>query len=328
MFQGMARGKVGDVVFYRMDGEQMSRVRNRHPKNPRTAAQLYQRAIMATVMQAYSAGREIFDHSFQGREVGMGNQREFMSENIRILRGIIADDINNQESVNAMSGRVVAPRATSAVPFKGMLVSKGDVIPTIFKLDGAAGSSDATLSTQVITNDYNSSWTDVYAKYGWNVGDIYTVIGFVNTNEVLFTVPGQQQNYGIQYRSEFNWVRFILKEIPAGTVPQNVNIGTLFDIEVGGNLVNTADNIAKLDMGGDPITILDNIFGSAGQTGSVALIRSHVNRDLRSTSYTVELGKTNYYGIATPYLLEAWQKEIDELGSSELILEGGSGNFQ
>ena len=81
MLQGMARGKVGDVVFSRLGGEQIARVRNRHPKNPRTNAQLYQRAIMATVMQAYSAGKVIFDHAFQGREIGAGIQRRFMALN-------------------------------------------------------------------------------------------------------------------------------------------------------------------------------------------------------------------------------------------------------
>lgn len=70
MFLGMARGKVGDVVFYRADGQQLSRVRNRNPRNPRTNAQLFQRAIMATVVQAYAAGKELFDHSFQGFQSG------------------------------------------------------------------------------------------------------------------------------------------------------------------------------------------------------------------------------------------------------------------
>ena len=69
LFQGMGRGKVGDVVFSRLNGEQISRVRNRHPKNPRSNSQLFQRAIMATVMQAYSAGKAIFDHSFEGYAV-------------------------------------------------------------------------------------------------------------------------------------------------------------------------------------------------------------------------------------------------------------------
>ena len=67
MLQGMARGKVGDVVFSRLNGQQISRVRNRQPYNPRTNKQLIQRAIMATVMLGYSAGKEIFNHSFQGK---------------------------------------------------------------------------------------------------------------------------------------------------------------------------------------------------------------------------------------------------------------------
>ena len=86
LFQGMGRGKVGDVVFSRLNGQQIARVRNRNPKNPRTNAQLYQRAIMATVMQAYSAGIAIFDHSFQGKEVGAQNQRRFMALNAKLLR--------------------------------------------------------------------------------------------------------------------------------------------------------------------------------------------------------------------------------------------------
>ena len=70
LFQGMARGSVGDVTFTRVNGQQVARVRNRKPKNPRTNKQLYQRAIMATVMRAYSAGRAIFDHSFEGVKFG------------------------------------------------------------------------------------------------------------------------------------------------------------------------------------------------------------------------------------------------------------------
>ena len=60
----MGRGKLGDIVLTRIDGQQIARPRNRQPKNPRTNKQLYQRAVMATVMQAYSAGIKIFDHSF------------------------------------------------------------------------------------------------------------------------------------------------------------------------------------------------------------------------------------------------------------------------
>jgi hypothetical protein len=89
LFQGMARGAVGDVVFSRLNGQQVSRVRNRQPANPQTNAQLYQRAIMATVMQAYSFGKKIFDHSFEGKKKGSECQNAFLSLNSLKLRSAI-----------------------------------------------------------------------------------------------------------------------------------------------------------------------------------------------------------------------------------------------
>ena len=59
LFLGFGRGKVGDVVFYRSNGEQITRSLNRNPKNPRSESQLLQRIIMGTVMQAYSKMKSI-----------------------------------------------------------------------------------------------------------------------------------------------------------------------------------------------------------------------------------------------------------------------------
>ena len=126
----MARGKVGDVVFSRLNGQQIARVRNRNPKNPRTNAQLYQRAIMATVMQAYSAGIAIFDHSFQGKEVGAQNQRRFMSLNAKLLRSQIAADLNGSVAVASQVGRVVAPGVSSPVA-ACLQVSEGSLVVAI-----------------------------------------------------------------------------------------------------------------------------------------------------------------------------------------------------
>lgn len=55
LFLSQARGKVGSVVFYRQDGEQVTRVYTNQVSNPRTAAQNLQRAIFYTV-QRYAAG--------------------------------------------------------------------------------------------------------------------------------------------------------------------------------------------------------------------------------------------------------------------------------
>lgn len=83
---GQARGKVGDVVFYRMAGEQVTRARNRSPRNPRTPVQLAQRVILNTVSKAYSLFQELADHAFEGLAQGAENQRQFIKDNNDMLR--------------------------------------------------------------------------------------------------------------------------------------------------------------------------------------------------------------------------------------------------
>lgn len=95
LFLGFGRGKVGDVVMYRANGEQVTRARNRSPKNPQTALQLLQRAVMHTSSSAYSQLSKICDHSFQGFETGTANQSRFTKLNVAMLRNRCADEINS-----------------------------------------------------------------------------------------------------------------------------------------------------------------------------------------------------------------------------------------
>ena len=89
MLLGFARGKVGDLVFYRRNGEQVTRARNAAPANPRTIRQSVQRSILKTVSSAYSLFSPIADHSFEGIDGKTPNQSEFTRRNIAMLREII-----------------------------------------------------------------------------------------------------------------------------------------------------------------------------------------------------------------------------------------------
>ena len=91
LFLGTARGSVGDIVFSRLDGKQVARVRNRAPRNPQSPAQMVQRIIMSTVGKAYSLMQEITNHSFEGYEQSQGSQRKFMEVNVSVLRDLCAD---------------------------------------------------------------------------------------------------------------------------------------------------------------------------------------------------------------------------------------------
>lgn len=63
---GTAKNSVGDVVMYRREGAQITRVRVRNVKNPKTNAQSYQRAIMAPIAKFYSPLSVVLERSFEG----------------------------------------------------------------------------------------------------------------------------------------------------------------------------------------------------------------------------------------------------------------------
>lgn len=66
LFLGTAAKSVGDVVMYRRDGSQVSRVRVRKIANPKTDAQCKQRAIMAPIPKFYSPLAIVLERSFEG----------------------------------------------------------------------------------------------------------------------------------------------------------------------------------------------------------------------------------------------------------------------
>lgn len=83
---GTARGKLGDTVMYRKDGQQLSRVRVRKIGNPKTQSQAVNRALLNTLSTAYAYMKGIVDHSFQGLYKPVENQRKFAKLNQGIAR--------------------------------------------------------------------------------------------------------------------------------------------------------------------------------------------------------------------------------------------------
>ena len=327
MLQGMARGKVGDVVFSRLYGEQIARVRNRHPKNPRSNAQLYQRAIMATVMQAYSAGKVIFDHAFQGREVGAGNQRRFMALNAKLLRSQIAADINNNVEVASQVGRVVAPGTQMPVPAQ-LIISEGTYEQSAFAFTPASSSSLANWALPA--KNTGEKLSEYAARVGLIPGDIYTLVGFVTKSGTsAYKTPGVTSPYGIIRNCEFAYVRCTVKDVVLTSESTTFEFEDAFDVESSPNVkefqlstINQSIGLAKLM----PI----GIESGEDINGVVGLIRSRKDNDLRSNSQLVIAGHgsgteadARKYGIASEYLLDAWTAGTSQLGDSDLVLEGG-----
>lgn len=169
---GQMRGSIGDIVFWRGNGEQLSRSRNRQPANPRTDSQLTTRIILKTCSTAYS--KLMYDYAnqtFQGAKIGAENQRKFMSANTKILREYIkqaADDLNfnGKDDTVAMlnryrvsEGNLPSIGATVANPVSGSstitLGSEFTVagsVPTYQEICDAFGLAPGTQLTFLLCN--------------------------------------------------------------------------------------------------------------------------------------------------------------------------------
>lgn len=321
LFQGMGRGKVGDVVFSRLNGEQVSRVRNRHPKNPQTNKQLVQRAIMATVMAAYSAGREIFDHSFQGYSVGAGCQRRFLSLNANALRTLMAAEWDTAAAEESLA-KVTAPKIQTPIPNQ-YVISEGSLTQDLFTLAVAN-----TIPTWQLPDANEGETIAQYAaRVGLNTGDIYTFVVIATrqlAEDVLYKALGiASVEYDTIYRGSFAWVRLITKNLAsASAAAQSAKVTDLFDLEFGG--VGSDENLSNFDIV-DPIgagDVIPTFTDISSQGYSMALIKSRRDVDLRSNA-TMIVANPDEFGLYWNDLLTAWKAGTTTIGASDLILEGG-----
>lgn len=331
MLQGMATGKLGDVVFARANGEQISRVRNRHPKNPRTNKQMYQRAVMATVMQAYSAGQEIFNHAFQGKSVGAENQRAFLSKNSKLLRGLIAAELEAGTSALNCNAAVVAPGAITPVPNEYM-ISEGTYPQNFLGWDATNQrfSTPAALEGETVAQ---------YAqRLGLVAGDIYTfVLMVISGSTPSFTVRGVTTATTGAYKPEsqypciFAFLRVQVRDVSAMTDPAaEASFADVFDVTATKN----ANASLEMSLASDTISLTDIVSATifpavSANLASFGVIRSRLDQDLRSTSFMHVASPVSgratagMYGITSPLALAAWQQGTEALGDSDLILEGG-----
>lgn len=129
IFLGFGRGKIGDIVMYRANGTQVTRARNRSPKNPQTPLQLLQRVILKTSAGAYSMLQEITNHSFQGLAEGTPSQSRFTELNVKYFRTLLKDEIESGDAAEILGSNMTnfASKATSLPEMNPYVVSEGSM---------------------------------------------------------------------------------------------------------------------------------------------------------------------------------------------------------
>lgn len=89
LFLGQARGKVGSVVFSRLNGVQITRAYNPSPKNPKSWAQTTQRAAFASISQYFKVFRYLIEQGQQGIKVGQPSIQDWQSRTLKQLKSQI-----------------------------------------------------------------------------------------------------------------------------------------------------------------------------------------------------------------------------------------------
>lgn len=325
LFLGFGRGKVGDIVFYRSNGTQITRARNRNPRNPNSVPQRVVRAVNASVSRLYSIGQEIFNHAFEGAPTPADNQRRFNSLNINLLRNLVADDLNNGRVDGDCLARVGARGLSAAVPFNGMQLSSGKLTNNAFEMksDGRFGMPDPLHTSPAV---YTETVAEYATRIGLVEGDIYTF--------VMIGTPAESGSQLAYYGTEgeafnpcaaifpffFNYAQLIVKA-EAFTNTDLITTGTKLSAIFG-----AADR--GVDLTNQPLVLYfsPGDIDSRMVIGVAGCIRSRESTGLRSTTFAVEFeslpGENADWGLATNYLAQAWQTGDSNLRGDESILDG------
>lgn len=325
LFLGFGRGKVGDVVFYRSNGTQITRARNRNPRNPNSVPQRVVRAVNASVSRLYSIGQEIFNHAFEGASTPADNQRRFNSLNINLLRGLIADDLNSGRVDGACLARVGARGLSAAVPFNGMQLSSGKLPNNCFEMksDGRFGMPDPLRSAP---NVYTETVAEYATRIGLVEGDIYTFVmigtpGTTDSQLAYYGAEGEAFNpCAAIFPFFFNYAQLIVKAeafTNTDTISTNTKLSAIFGASDRGiNL--TSQPLLVLFTPGDIDSRMIN--------GVAGCIHSRESTGLRSTTFGIAFqslpGENGDWGLTTNYLAQAWQTGDSNLRGDELVLDG------
>lgn len=119
-FFGLRTGSTKSLTFQVYRGEQITKDRVYRVSNPRTGAQMTQRALIPIVAAARSALKGLVDHSFEGVAYGEASLKEFSKQNLR---------------AGALSVTSYSPNGVSNPGFANLIIAKGSIDGKVYLTD-------------------------------------------------------------------------------------------------------------------------------------------------------------------------------------------------
>ena len=180
-FFGLRSGSTKSLTFQVYRGEQITKDRVYRVSNPRTEAQMTQRALIPIVAAARSALKGLVDHSFEGVPYGEASLKEFSKQNLR---------------AGALSVTSYSPNGVSNPGFADLIVSNGSIkVP-----DGRIGftSDDNTF----ISFGSFPAFKFPKADEGESADAVIKYLeSYARANNVDFIAPGTQLSFLTIYQS-------------------------------------------------------------------------------------------------------------------------------
>lgn len=197
-----SKGKLAGATMYQSNGETLMR-EVVSPSNPKTDGQLLQRIVMHTIMGAYSAMKEICDHSFEGFKKGQETMSYFMKQNVQFCREKIATMQQQGTSVYGMYN--FAPLGVKGFTPNQYQVAMGS-LPQIHSYI-----KDDSTSHGYLAGFSANTYENVIATLGLKRGDQLTFCIFQQLSEA----------YGAK---EFKFARVILDPTNADGTPADLSV--------------------------------------------------------------------------------------------------------
>ena len=180
-FFGLRTGSTKSLTFQVYRGQQITKDRVYRVSNPRSEAQMTQRALIPIVAAARSALKGLVDHSFEGVAYGEASLREFSKQNLR---------------AGALSVTSYSPNGVSNPGFADLIVSNGSINVT-YSID----SDEQANTIETPRSDY-PPFKFPATDQGASAAEILKYLEtYARENNVDLIAPGTQLTFLTIYQS-------------------------------------------------------------------------------------------------------------------------------
>ena len=180
-FFGLRTGSTKSLTFQVYRGQQITKDRVYRVANPRTEAQMKQRALVPIVAAARSALKGLVDHSFEGIQYGEASLKEFSALNLR---------------AGALNVASYSPVGYSNPGFANFIVSKGSINEQ-FEVETSADGLSVTLPGTYPKIKFSAAPADGSAEKAFE-----ELAAWARTNNVPLFKPGTQLTFLSVYEAD------------------------------------------------------------------------------------------------------------------------------